>query len=180
MDVLSPQSTPDPLRADGLLRLIYWTNAAGRQLRRCLGTLAEQAGLSDSELFTIWLCLGEEGGMVQGALATALGVSPAQMSGIVERLRQRGLIEMHRQTLDRRRQVWRGTAAGRQTLQTLTTPLATLAGSLAAQVSLTDQQMSQALCERLASAAEAWPDGAHDQTSDSTNLPNDETTRKAA
>jgi DNA-binding MarR family transcriptional regulator len=181
MDVPLPQSTDSPLRADGLLRLIYWTGAAGRQLRRCLSTLAEQAGLTDCELFTIWLCLGDEGGLVQGALAAALGVSPAQMSGIVERLRQRGLIEMHRQTLDRRRQVWRGTPAARQVLESLATPLAALAGDLAAQISSPDQQTSQALCQRLAAAAETWPDDTHNNViDDSKQRATDESSRKAA
>ena len=181
MDASLPQSPPDPLTADGLLRLIYWTSAAGRQIRRCLSTLAEQAGLTDCELFTIWLCLGDDGGMVQGALATALGVSPAQMSGIVERLRQRGLIEMHRQTLDRRRQVWRGTTAAREALESLAMPLAQLADDIAAQVPLADQKQSQALCQRIAQAAERWPNEAHSDTTDNaTNRPTDGSFRKAA
>jgi DNA-binding MarR family transcriptional regulator len=181
MDVFLPQSNEGLLRADGLLRLIYWTGAAGRQLRRCLSTLAQQAGLTDCELFTIWLCLGDDDGMVQGALATALGVSPAQMSGIVERLRQRGLIEMRRQVIDRRRQVWRGTAAARQALDSLARPLGQLADGIAGQVSHADQQTSQALCQRLAATAEAWPDNTHDNVIDnSRHRATDESSRKAA
>ncbi len=159
MELEITQSTPDTVPADRLLRLIFWTSAASRQLRGCLASLANSAGISDGELLTLWLCLGEEGGMVQGELAAALGVSPAQMSGIVERLRQRGLIEMHRQALDRRRQVWRGTAAARQVLELLAVPLANLADHLSAHLTPDEQQTALALGQRLASAAEAWPAG---------------------
>jgi DNA-binding MarR family transcriptional regulator len=159
MEHTIPQSTPEAAPANRLLRLIFWTSAASRQLRRCLASLANSAGISDGELLTLWLCLGEEGGLVQGDLAASLGVSPAQMSGIVERLRQRGLIEMHRQALDRRRQVWRGTAAARQVLESLTVALANLADHLSAQLTPDEQQTALALGQRLAAAAEAWPAG---------------------
>jgi DNA-binding MarR family transcriptional regulator len=159
--------------ADRLVRLVYWTSSAGRQLRRSLSGLARQAGLSDCELLAVWLCLGEEGGMVQGALAAAVGVSPAQMSGIVERLRQRGLIEMHRNSLDRRRQVWRGTPAAKQLMDSLAGPLADLALRIEASVPAADQQAAQALTERLASAMES-------HSPESTPRPTDCSPRKAA
>ena len=44
--------------------------------------------LSDSELLVVWLCSG--GGRIQVELAAAIGISPAQMSGMVERLRLAG------------------------------------------------------------------------------------------
>ena len=138
------------------MRLVYWTSRAGRDLRRCLSDAASVAGLSDSELLTVWLCLDDEGrGMVQGELAAALGVSPAQMSGIVERLRQRGLIEMQRQALDRRRQLWRGTASAKVTFAQMIRPLAAIAAGLAASLPAADQQAVQSLCRRLAQAAES-------------------------
>lgn len=181
MDVSLPQSTPDPWRADRLVRLIFWTSAAGRQLRRCLDSIADAAGLSDGEVLTIWLCLAEDGGLVQGELATALGISPAQMSGIVERLRQRGLIEMHRQALDRRRQVWRGTAAGRHILDSLAEPLANLAQRLDKQLPPGQQDSAASLGERLASAAQAWPDAPdHSAPGNMTDRADEGSTRKAA
>lgn len=162
-----PQTTPDPVgvisRAEQLVRLVYWTSAASRQLRRILSDLARPSGLSDSELLTVWLCLEESGGRVQGDLAAGLGVSPSQMSGIVERLRQRGLIEMHRQALDRRRQVWRGTARARQVLGNLNGDLARLVEEIAAAVPFHEQGGLQSLCQRLAEAVQSLPDRAEAQ-----------------
>jgi DNA-binding MarR family transcriptional regulator len=146
-----------------------------------LDQLAESTGLTDCELLAIWLCLQSESGLVQGELAAAVGVSPAQMSGLVERLRQRGLIEMHRQTLDRRRQVWRGTPAARQVLDSLTAPLAHLAAGIDAGVTTGDQQAARQICERLASAVEAWPEDAiSSMRSNVTTGPTDGSPRKAA
>ena len=179
MDLAVPPSNPIPATTDRLLDLVHWSSTASRQLRRCLGLLAQSVSLTDCELLTIWLCLRSESGLVQGELAAAIGVSPAQMSGIAERLRQRGLIEMHRQTLDRRRQVWRGTPQAQQVLNALAAPLEALAGGIDSGVSPADQQTAQMLCERLASALEAWPDHGT-ENGIVTNRPNDGSPRKAA
>src|SRR5207249_714773 len=104
---------PGDSQADGLLRLVHWTGAASRHLRKRLAEFAQPFELSDTELLVVWLCSG--GGRIQVDLAGAIGISPAQMSGMVERLRSRGLVGMHRLARDRRRQVWRTTTAG-QTL----------------------------------------------------------------
>ena len=53
-------------------------------LRRRLAEVAETFELSDTELLVVWLCSG--GGRMQVELAAAIGISPAQMSGLVERL----------------------------------------------------------------------------------------------
>jgi DNA-binding MarR family transcriptional regulator len=181
MDVSQPQSTQDPLRVDQFLRLMFWASAAGRNLRRCLNVVARSAELTDGELLAVWLCLGEAGGMVQGELAAALGISPAQMSGIVERLRQRGLIEMHRQALDRRRQVWRGTTAARQLLDSLAAALTALSGGLSTHLPPDQQHTAQALCQQLATAAQEWPEESIDASLGSgTDRPHDGSTRKAA
>jgi DNA-binding MarR family transcriptional regulator len=179
MDLRVPSKTPDQNQTDRLLDLVHWSSAASRQLRRCLGLLAQGASLTDCELLTIWLCLQSEAGLVQGELAAAIGVSPAQMSGIAERLRQRGLIEMHRQTLDRRRQVWRGTPAARQVLDNLRTPLASLAAGVNSALPSADQQAAREHCERMASGLEAWPDQGI-ESGNVTNRPNDGSPRKAA
>src|SRR5262245_11571676 len=67
-----------------LLVLIHRVSSAGRALRRLLAVQAVAIGLSDAELLVVWLCTSR--GMIQGDLATAIGVSPALMSGTVERL----------------------------------------------------------------------------------------------
>ena len=141
---------PSDLQADRLLRLVHWTSAASRHLRRRLADVAEGLGLSDTELLVVWLCSG--GGRVQVDLAGAIGISPAQMSGMVERLRARGLVAMHRQAMDRRRQIWRTSAAGQALLSKAAQHLSALAASVGSGISESEQQTVQALCERLAEA----------------------------
>jgi len=154
--------TTRPFQVDGddlppadqrLLRLVERTSSAGRALRRLLADQAAAVQLSDAELLVVWLC-GEASshGMVQGDLALAIGVSPALMSGLVQRLLERGLIEMQRSTVDRRRQVWRTTEPGRQLLTELRPLLARLAGLLDRHVPPGDQQTAAELCERLSDA----------------------------
>ena len=63
--------------ADRLLRLIHWTSAASRHLRKRLAELAKPLELSDTELLVVWLCSGC--GRIQVELAGAIGISPAQM-----------------------------------------------------------------------------------------------------
>src|SRR6188768_3581281 len=79
-DAIEP--SPNDSQADRLLKLVHWTSAASRHLRRRLAEVAESIGLSDSELLVTWLCCG--GGRIQVELAGAIGMSPAQMSGMVE------------------------------------------------------------------------------------------------
>jgi MarR family transcriptional regulator, 2-MHQ and catechol-resistance regulon repressor len=139
---------------DRLLRLVERTSSAGRALRRLLADQAAAVQLSDAELLVVWLCSESAcHGMVQGDLAVAIGVSPALMSGLVQRLLERGLIEMQRSTVDRRRQVWRTTAGGRALLAALRPVLGSLAQQLDRQVSASDQLAVQGLCERLSAAA---------------------------
>lgn len=153
-----PSSTP---AADAdLLRLVQRASSAGRTLRRLLADHAAAADLSDAELLMLWLC-SDAHGMVQGELAAAIGVSPALMSGMVEKLRQRTLLEMQRSLVDRRRQVWRTTATGRQRLADLRPVLVRLAEQLAERFSPTDQQALESLCERLLTAADALPPAIH-------------------
>jgi DNA-binding MarR family transcriptional regulator len=137
--------------ADQLLWLIHWMHAASRQLRRKLAGVAASCDLSESELLVVWLCHGT--GRVQVELASAIGVSPAQMSGLVERLGQRGLVAKTRPARDRRRQMWKTAAEGEALLSQVATPLADLADSLSAGVSPADRELARSLCQRVASAA---------------------------
>jgi DNA-binding MarR family transcriptional regulator len=134
--------------ADHLLRLVHSTSAASRQLRRRLCEVAASIDLTDTELMVVWFC--GDSGRVQVELAGAIGVSPAQMSGIVERLRSAGLIAMHRPAADRRRQVWRMSPAGQSLLDRAAEPLKELAASIGEALDEGELQMAQLLCERLA------------------------------
>jgi MarR family transcriptional regulator, transcriptional regulator for hemolysin len=138
--------------AERLLALVHHASGAARQLRRLLDELAGTVQLSDSELLVVWMCCHPDG-LAQVALAGAIGVSPAQMSGIVERLGRRGLIAMQRSPLDRRRQVWRTTPAGRELGAALQARLSALAADLDGAVSPEDQNLVLSVCRRLAAAA---------------------------
>jgi|GEM_PF-3970398 Transcriptional regulators len=134
-----------------LLLLIHRVSSAGRALRRLLAEQATAIGLSDAELLVVWLCASR--GMIQGDLATTIGVSPALMSGTVERLRQQGLIEMHRVPVDRRRQVWRTTERGQHLLDALRPALVSLAEQIERRLPPAELALARDLCERLTAIA---------------------------
>lgn len=153
LDAAEPAESGPPLndaQANRLLRLVHWTSAASRQLRRRLAEVAEGLALSDTELLVVWLCSGN--GRVQVDLAGSIGISPAQMSGLVERLRSRGLVAMHRLAMDRRRQVCRTTSAGQTRLADAARQLSELTVCIRRGLSDEEQQLAQTLCERLAEA----------------------------
>jgi DNA-binding MarR family transcriptional regulator len=77
-------------------------------LRRALADLAAPRGLSDTECLILWACRQAPAiGQPQHDLAMFVGISPAQMSGLLERLAERGWIAGRRPPRDRRRQYWR-------------------------------------------------------------------------
>jgi DNA-binding MarR family transcriptional regulator len=138
-------------RAERVLRLIHWSSTASRHLRRQLAEVAAAFDLTDNELLVVWLCRGT--GWVQVELAGTIGVSPAQMSGTVDRLGSRGLVAMHRPTMDRRRQVWRTTTGGLALLERIAPRLDELAASLSGGQGASEEPASEALYQRLAKAA---------------------------
>jgi DNA-binding MarR family transcriptional regulator len=104
-----------PPRADNgtLVELIQGLSRCHRVLRVWLDERLRPWDLRDTEFWALWLCSrSAPSGVVQHELAAAAGVSEAQMSGVVERLRQNGLLIGCRSEPDRRRQYWRLTAAG--------------------------------------------------------------------
>lgn len=64
------------------------------------------------------------------------------MSGLVERLRSRGLVAMHRQAGDRRRQIWRATAEGQALLVTAARHLSELAACLGEHLNADEQLLA--------------------------------------
>jgi DNA-binding MarR family transcriptional regulator len=104
-----------PARIDAMCRGIV----AGKLATRELGALVRPVGLVEAEFRLLWE-LAKTGSDLtnspkdQSGLADELAVSPAQISGLVERLRSQGLIESSSVGGDRRRQAWRLTAAGQQ------------------------------------------------------------------
>lgn len=90
-----------------------------RRLRGLLGSRRDCPTLGETDLLVIWVCASDRAdGVSQSQLAAGLGVSAAQISALVERLRQAGLIVGRRDGADRRRQLWQLTAAGRSAWET--------------------------------------------------------------
>lgn len=145
-----------PADTDRLLDLIQAAGSAGRQLRRWLTDRLVRFDLTDSEFRVLWLCSQSRnsGGWVQGDLAQATGISPAQTSSLVERLRQRGLIDMKRSTIDRRRQVWHLLNQGEDLLGRIRSGLQNVAHRLDALVAPEEQEAAARLFDRLVDAAE--------------------------
>jgi DNA-binding MarR family transcriptional regulator len=87
--------------------------ANGRRAARALSEWTRRFGLAEAEFQLLWrLRLAPAEGLNQTALAGALAFSPAQVSAVVEHLRQRTLIGECGATGDRRRRHWQLTTAG--------------------------------------------------------------------
>src|SRR6478735_5278643 len=93
---LSPPDDRQPALR-GWLRLVLQVGAVARAARRHLAVHVGGSELSEQEFLVLWLC--DDAALTvrgQGELAEAVGVSPAQMSGLVDRLRRRNLLQFER------------------------------------------------------------------------------------
>jgi len=145
--VSAPQGSSAELHS--WLQLVLHIGTAARALRRRLALLIAPSQLSEQEFLVLWLvsdaALPQRG---QGELAEAMGVSPAQMSGLVERLRARDLLQFERSGSDRRRQVWLLTAAGNNLLAEVCQRLTEFNGRLAGGLTAAELAQLRSLLER--------------------------------
>jgi len=146
----TPTGAADPA-SFALGETIQLLSQCHRRLRRML---AERLGgwvLSDTEFLVLWLCqrAGSQG-LAQRELADSLGVSAPQMSGLVERLRQRKLLTSRRCRLDRRRQLWIVDVDGQQLLIQISRDLEHLTATLDRSLSPQQRQLLTSLLRRLA------------------------------
>jgi DNA-binding MarR family transcriptional regulator len=114
-------------RVDAMCRAVV----AGKLATRELGAWVRPVGLGEAEFRLLWTLAGPPKGEAgtppgQSELAVALAVSPAQVSGLVERLRSQGLIESGSVGGDRRRQAWRLTISGEQAVEIVLNVVAAL------------------------------------------------------
>lgn len=105
--------------------------AAGKLAVRDIGEWLQGDSISEPEFRLLWLLSRQGRGkgreaLDQAQMAERLVVSPAQVSGAVERLRSAGLLERVEATGDRRRQVWQVTVSGEQLLQRIVDRVASL------------------------------------------------------
>ena len=103
-----------------------------RRIMRAMDVYSRQ--LSDSHGLTgpQMLCLREistQGSLTTGTLALAVALSPATLTGILDRLEMRGLVSRERRPEDKRRVVVSLTPMGRQMSQELPSPIQERFGS---------------------------------------------------
>lgn len=92
-----------------LAELTAWS----RELRQALSSSAKRADIADAHFWMLWHCHRRQAsGLDQSQLARLTDCSTAQVSCIVEQLRQRDLMTCSRDAADRRRQIWRVTPTG--------------------------------------------------------------------
>lgn len=145
--------------------LVALATVTARRLRASLAEQIAKHGLGESEFALLWACYRpasqrlETEGLTQIELAQMLELSPASVSGLVEELRQAGLLAGARSTVDRRRQVWHLTEQGEQLIARL---LAELAGWSAALDRACEREQQRTLAETLAQLlANANPTASH-------------------
>lgn len=110
-------SKPQDDRITAILILLRATQGLRRSLQQRLSRL----GADENHWFLLAACRAAFGsGPTQIELARKVGISPAQVSVLVEQLRVAGWIETIRSTSDRRRQCCRTTASGELRLHALT------------------------------------------------------------
>lgn len=154
-----PGRPPEPTTAAQDALLVDFSGlleAAAAQLRAGREPALRAAGLGDAE-FRLLCQLREAAGTVgvsQIELAREIGISTAQTSTLVEKLRRAGLVEGHRPAHDRRRQVWQLTERGRTVLADLEQPLGAVSSQFVDDHRPTlialQQQLSQLLAEEVA------------------------------
>lgn len=143
-----------PLAAE-LAELVRGLHCCSRHLRGHLAKHLAPAELSDSEFLLLWTCESRSGeSLTQALVAEAIGLSPAQMSGLVDRLRRRELLEVIRSVDDRRRHDLQVTAAGRRAVSTALQCLEMLAAQADRVCSPRQRQDLQRLAQDLAQGLE--------------------------
>lgn len=103
---------------DAACRLV----AVGRAMARQLGNLVRSHGINEAEFRLLWLLL-DVSALDQKHIAQQLGLSTAQVSGLVERLRRRGLLVASSVSGDRRRQLWQLSLSGKELAQKIVADL---------------------------------------------------------
>lgn len=132
----STQSSEDSADASWLVDLLFHLHSASRKLRRLVEESVvpqslDMGPLVEHELLLLWACSEPNSEQSQRELAESLGISPPQISALVERLRSQGDLTCERSRNDRRRQVLRLTEQGTARLEEALAQLAPHASHLA-------------------------------------------------
>lgn len=135
-----------------LAELVRRLQLCHRSLRASLEQSLADLGMSDSEFLVMGAChKSSSEPIVQGSIASLIGLSPAQLSALVERLRQRGWLTVQRAPGDRRKQLLATTSLGTEQLKLANERLHAFAASLTTALPLAQRS---ALCQSLERLAE--------------------------
>ena len=89
-----------------------------KQLKSAINRQLRPLQLTESEYLVLWLCHEAKGEpIVQGHTVAVIGLSPAQLSGLTDRLGKRGILNVDRCDTDRRRQLLSLTPTGHEIFQ---------------------------------------------------------------
>jgi len=89
-------------------------NQVGRQVRRDLSERYSLAGLSESKAAILEALATGDRQLTQADLAGDVGLSESNLCGLIERMKNEGLVERDRSPLDRRKSVLSLTPAGHE------------------------------------------------------------------
>lgn len=100
--------------------------ADGRRCARRLSKAVREHGLSEAEFRLLWVLWEEKvfdsaSSVVQNDIVERTGASPAQVSALVEALREKRLIQSIVDKHDRRRQRWQFTEVGKASFERVVT-----------------------------------------------------------
>ena len=118
-----------------LLNCVHEVRWLHRLMRERLSEVAKHEGISDADLLTLLSCVGSDDGVHQRDLARRVGVSTAQMSGVVDRLKGLGFMEDRRASDDRRRVHWKVSQSGIELIERLSDCLELLERAVSGDVS---------------------------------------------
>ena len=134
----------------GPVELLRLVTQCERELRRTLADHIRRWGITDVELLVLWLCHeAATPGIAQSELVANIGVSAAQMSGLVDRLRQQGLLTARRCDSDRRRQYWSLAGEGRRVLEEIRADLNFVSAGLTKHLTVDEQGLLASLLHRV-------------------------------
>ncbi|HSC46967.1 MAG TPA: MarR family transcriptional regulator [Gammaproteobacteria bacterium] len=128
-----------------------------RRIMRAMDVYSRQLSNSHGLTGPQMLCLrevSERGSLTTGDLARAIALSPATLTGILDRLEMRGLVSRERRPEDKRRVLVSLTAMGKEMSQELPSPMQERFGSKLAALPAEEQAVIRRALDKMADMME--------------------------
>jgi DNA-binding MarR family transcriptional regulator len=128
-----------------------------RRIMRAMDVYSRQLSSSHGLTGPQMLCLrevAERGSLTTGDLARAIALSPATLTGILDRLEMRGLVSRERRPEDKRRVLVSLTAMGKEMSQELPSPMQERFGSKLAALPAEEQMVIRRALGKMADMME--------------------------